>query len=351
MWRQLRWTLGYSLVLALPLIFLSGLAIGHPSLAFAATMLVLPLGRWAFGAYGGDRPLQWSESFATVLDKLPVVYVAVLVWVWVEALELAATQPSAADWLAMGSSLWAVLLFSTCVAHELLHRRSSRESLLGAFVAGLSGYPCLVVEHLVHHARFGDTAGAEWPRVAESSWAFATRRLMRVAIECWRLQSTVTRRRRVIAFATFGSLWLAFAAAGGWQAALGIAVVSVGVTFGVQWITYIQHWGLGDDSVPDSAQHQYAWEDDCLLQAFLTLHISFHQAHHNAPRLPYYRLGLAPSSARLPAGYVVLLLLCLVPPLWQRAMRPVLDAWKRSPRAAFSSGRRLTCFALYGARR
>jgi alkane 1-monooxygenase len=352
MLRQLRWTLGYSLVLALPLVFVSGLAIGHPSLAFAVTMLVLPLGRWAFGAFDGGRTIQWSEGTATALDKLPFVYVAVLVGVWVEALVFAREDHSMQDWVAMGASLWAVLLFSTCVAHELLHRRRSAESLVGAFVAGLSGYPLLAIEHAVHHARFGDTAGAEWPRIDESSWAFAVRRIARVAIDGWHgFLPTTLRRKRIIAFSTFGASWVAFAFAGGWKAALCIASVSLAVTFGVQWITYLQHWGLGDDSVPDGAQCQYAWEDDCLLQAFLTLHISFHQAHHDSQRLPYYRLGLAPLSARLPAGYVVLLVLCLVPPLWQRAMRPVLDAWKRAPQAVASPGRRLTCFALYGERR
>jgi fatty acid desaturase len=349
MWQQLRWTLGYSLMLALPLIFLLGMAIGHPSLAFAVTMLALPLGRWAFGAFGAHGPIQWREDIATVLDKLPIIYVAVLVWVWIKTLAFATGQPSAGDWLAAGASLWAVLLFSTCVAHELLHRRRRGESLLGAFVAGLSGYPFLVVEHVVHHTRFGDTAGAEWPRAAESSWAFAARRIARVVVTCWRCPPAATRRSRTVAFATFGASWGAFAVAGGWQAVLCMALVSVGVTFGVQCITYLQHWGLGDDNTAGGAQHQYAWEEDCLLQAFLTLHIAFHQAHHDAARLPYYRLGLAPSSPRLPAGYVVLLLLCLVPPLWQRAMRPVLDAWKREPQATVSAGRRLTCFALHGA--
>lgn len=352
MLQQLRWFLGYCLVLALPLIFVAGLAIGHPSLAFAVTMLVLPLGRWAFGAFDRGRPLLWRESIATALDRLPLLFAGVLGWAWLEALAFARTEPSAKDWLATGASLWAVLLFSTCVAHELLHRRRSGESLAGACVAGLSGYPWLAVEHLVHHTRFGDTANAEWPRIDESSWAFARRRITRVALDSWRgFAPAAVRRRRVIAFATSCASCVAFIWAGGWQGALCMASVAMAVTFGVQAITYVQHWGLGDDSAADGAQRQYAWEDDCLLQAFMTLHISFHQAHHDAPRLPYYRLGLAPSSPRLPAGYVVLLLLCLVPPLWQRAMRPVLEAWKRAPQATVSAGHRLTCFALYSGQR
>ena len=68
--------------------------------------------------------------------------------------------------------------------------------------------------------------------------------------------------------------------------------------------------------------------------------------HHLEPRLPYYRLQLAPDSPRLPAGYVMLMFLALVPSIWRRAMEPALTRWFEQPAEPMSAGRRLTCFGL-----
>ena len=76
----------------------------------------------------------------------------------------------------------------------------------------------------------------------------------------------------------------------------------VGVAFGVQLITYIQHWGLGDDSIPDRIAYGRGWEEDCRFQAWVTLSISLHDQHHRDSRRPYYRLELSPDSPRLTCG-------------------------------------------------
>ena len=86
------------------------------------------------------------------------------------------------------------------------------------------------------------------------------------------------------------------------------------------------------------------WEDDCQFQAWITLNISLHDVHHREPRLPYYRLQLTPDSPRLPAGYVMLMFLSLVPPIWRLAMGPALARWVEFPSEPVSAGRRLTCF-------
>lgn len=353
---QIAWLAGYCSVLLLPTLVVVGVSIGHPSLAFAFTVLVLPLGRMLLGGLDNGRPPLWSESVATCLHVLPMVYASVLLCVmaWVVA-QLASGTWAWEDLLALGASLWAMLIFSTCVAHELLHRVQQPGGAVGAVVAGLAGYPLLVIEHRQHHSRYG-SAPTEWPRIDESSLHFAFCRLSQVVRDTGQAAtsgfsgSTIASLRGFwIASGTSALLLGLFAVAGGWRGAVLYASVGVGVAIGVQLITYLQHWGLGNDSIEDGEQRQWSWEDDCILQAFMTLHITFHQGHHDAPRRPFYRIGLAPGSPRLPAGYLLLLFLSLVPPLWRMAMMPVLAAWKRSPYATIRGGRRLTCFTLYAA--
>ena len=358
MFSQFAFAAGYLSIFLMPAFLVLGVWSHHPYLAFGMTMLVFPLARSVFGGYQSTETILWEEHIATVLERLPVVYGAALLGSTMLVLAFLASgavdSPSSA--IGVGLSLWMTMLFATCPAHELVHRRSTHEANIGWLIAGLAGYPPLGLEHLTHHGRYGDTQNAEWPRVDESVWQFAGRRMRRVYVEACMLlaqvngPSSVVGRRLTSAVIVMLATGTAFALAGG---VIGFVVylgAALGVTFGVQVITYLQHWGLGDDSLPDAGRRQLAWEDDCLFQAWLTLHISFHQSHHESSRLPYYRVALASDSPRQPAGYVLLMLLCMIPRLWQRLMRPVLEEWKRQPDGARSPGRRLTCFALYSGR-
>lgn len=298
-----------------------------------------------FGALPPHRAPLWAESVATVLHWLPRLYVGALFLSLVRVLwALHQREISTPGQLfALGLSLWVTLLFATCVAHELFHRRAAREVALGSLLAGTTGYPFLVDEHLVHHARPADASRAECPGVEESAWAFAWRRGRMVLRDAACSPRTT---RRTLALGAMALVAVSFLAAGGWPAMVTYLAVSVGVMLGVQLITYIQHWGLPHAHDGRSEGTPIAWEDDCRFQAWITLHTSLHEAHHREPRRPYYQLSLATDSPRLPAGYLILLVVCLVPPLWQRVMRPVLQHWQRQPLQPLSAGRRLTCFGL-----
>lgn len=344
--------LGYTSIFVTPALLLAGLWLDVPALAFAAVMLVYPGLRCFVGCVRpGDTPL-WREDTATVLDRLPIVYAMLLVTVMGLVLRHLAGRVASPN-LPIGLSLWVTLLFATCVAHELIHRQGALDRALGQCVAGIAGYPVLVLEHLAHHARAGDTRRAEWPRVDEGAWCFATRRLARILADAYGTTSTFWNRRspgpalRGVRLAT--AMWmttlLLFWHAAGLAGVMLYAAVSAAVALGVQLINYIQHWGLGDDRLGSRAAEGHAWEDDCRFQAWVTLGISLHRAHHRDSRRPYYRIALESDSPRLPAGYLVLMVLCLFPALWRRVMLPALEHWERHPQLPRSPGRRLHCFA------
>jgi len=353
----LRAALGLSMFVV-PALLVIGIAIDTPILAFAIVMFVFPFMRRIVGKIQPDDPPIWNEGIATLLDRLPLIYAAVLsACIAVVLGHLASdAEPSAGQAVGLGLSLWMLMLFATCVAHELTHRRDLRQAMVGQCVAGVAGYPLLGSEHLRHHARAGDTSGAEWPRVGESVWRFAGRRARRVFVDAYGARSAIWRPgasgRHVwgLRLATLVALITAslFAVAGG-LAGLAIYLgAAIAVTFGMQLFTYIQHWGLGDDRQGDRSSHGYGWEDDCRLQAWMTLGISLHHSHHQSTYRPYYSATLAGDSPRLPAGYVVLMVICLFPRLWRAAMRPALEHWERSPNDPRSPGRNLTCFNMYG---
>jgi hypothetical protein len=358
MWEQLLDAIGYLSVLLTPALLVAGIWQGEPSFAAAMVLLVFPLARGLFGGLPAGRPVVWRESIATFLDRLPVLYALALLAAVAVVVERLASglylQPTQGGGRARRRWVW--MLLATCIAHELIHRRDVKLARLGHCILGLAGYPVLGMEHPTHHARAGDTTNAEWPRLDESVWQFAGRRLRRVLATTYAPGGALWDRRSInrtlqgvrLATAVMAATWLAFALFGGWTGFLLYLGVMLGVAFGIQVITYIQHWGLGDDSMNEQASSGRGWEDDCRFQAWITLNMSLHDSHHGDSRIPYYRLSLAPDSPRLPAGYVLLMVSCLVPGLWRKLMRPALEHWRRRPFDSRSSGRHLTCFKLYG---
>ena len=159
-------------------------------------------------------------------------------------------------------------------------------------------------------------------------------------------RSPIVRGIRLSSLSTVVAL-VAFEFAGGWRCVVLYATSCLLVAFSIQLVTYIQHWGLGDDSCVDAKARGYGWESDCRFQAWVTMGLSLHYTHHQQGALPYYRISLASDSPRLPMGYVLLMFVAFVPPLWRRLMLPALSYWKSQPSSPVPGGRKLSCVALY----
>ncbi|MEO8922990.1 MAG: fatty acid desaturase, partial [Caldimonas sp.] len=296
---------------------------------------------------------EWTEGFATVLEGLPVACAAACLGATVYVVwALRRRSLGAGDLAWLGGSLWAVWMFASCVGHELLHRRSELSRTMGRVLSGVIGYPLLEHEHRAHHVKGGNVEAAECPRLDESVWAFTARRSVRVFGTAWEGDVVAASRRGnrlagglPVSIAATLVTAAAFGMAAGVKGLVLYALVALAVAWTMQVMAYVQHWGLGADSLSNAAVADLGWEDLCQLQGWLTLNLSYHQAHHHASAVPYYRRQPMQGSPRAPAGYGVLLFVSFVPPLWHALMRPALERWKRAPDAQRTAGRRLICIA------
>ncbi|MDZ7590514.1 MAG: fatty acid desaturase [Rubrivivax sp.] len=309
---QLAQAAGHLSVLIAPALLAWAAWIEEPLLVFGAVMLVFPLARIAFGAVDEAGPPAWSEGIAAALDRLPWVYAAVLAGaVLMLLLAISRSEPTMGTVAGWALSLWVTMVFATCVAHELLHRKRKSDRIVGHLLAGLAGYPVLGYEHSRHHQRVGSCASAECPKVTDSVWQFAARRIAAIVHESLGARGLAlagdSRSPAVqglrVALATTGVTLALFGLAAGWPGVLIYALVIGLVAFAVQLVTYMQHWGLGDDNIDDARQGQYGWEDDCRFQAWVTMGLSLHQAHHRNGSRPYYRTGIT-DGLSAPAGRV-----------------------------------------------
>ena len=329
-----------------PALLVTGVAIGVPGLAFVVLAFVMPFMRVAFGDAKGSVP-EWSDVTATFLDWLPsacaVAYIGTDV---VVVMSLRDTALSPSSMVLLGLSMWAAAMFASCVAHELVHSRIGIQRIAGRVLSGLIGYPVLEYEHRAHHAKNGNVEAAEWPGVQETVWGFSVRRMAIVAVNAWDGHRGSTQPSRLfVAVGTVAAAAIAFGVFGGVAGLVLYGCVSVALFWTQQAVTYIQHWGLGEESSDGASEGSYSWEDLCLLQAWLTLSVSYHQAHHAATAVPYYRSQPAEGSPRAPAGYIFLFFACLVPPIWRAMMEPALASWKRAPGSQRTAGRKLICFS------
>jgi alkane 1-monooxygenase len=345
--------LGYAIILLPPLLVIAASRLDLAWLVVGTVVFGFPLARWLFGAMRPGSPPPWSPLQIRMLESLPLIYVPVLMLAIVALIKnLTRNPPTVLQLAGWTMSLWLVFVFGTCVAHALLHSPMRARKPVGHGLAGICGYPILGFEHARHHRLCGSTSAGEAPGRDEPLWAFIARRIVVVASQGFGSAG-------VIRGSSPASAWLrgsclaclvtacTFGAAAGWYGAVVYGAACLLVALGVQAVTYLQHWGLGDDTFVDARQQQLAWEDDCRFQAWITLGLSLHQSHHHDSPRPYYRIGLQRCAPRPPAGYLVLLAVALVPAAWLAVMRPALQQWRSQPHQTVSAGRSLVCWNLY----
>jgi alkane 1-monooxygenase len=314
------------------------------------------VGLSALRAVIGDVPestVDLSEGWARALDWLPRLYavgfMGLSAWMATQ-LDDATLTGGALAWFCVGC--WLVASLATCPAHELGHRKARGDRALGRLLAAVAGYPILGHEHLAHHANPGSTARAEYPRRDQSLYGFIVAR--KLGYRMWRAAfawDAGERARRPglrpdslgVAIGAFIATWAAFGILGGWRGLVWFGVQAAGLHLTLHIITYLQHWGLGDDSLDEAQQIQFAWEETCLSQAWVTMGLSLHQAHHKSPSRPYYRLAPMRTSPRLPASYAIMMLIAFVPPLWRKMMQPALAYWIDNPARPIAPGTAVFC--------
>jgi alkane 1-monooxygenase len=125
----------------------------------------------------------------------------------------------------------------------------------------------------------------------------------------------------------------AFALGGPWGAAAFIAAGVQGKLY-LELVNYIEHYGLV--RVPGARiEPRHAWNTYRRVSSALLYNLPRHSHHHMFATKPFWSLEAEPDGPTYPHGYMTMILIALVPPLWRRTVDPLLDRWDRemaSPR-------------------
>ncbi|WP_431634928.1 alkane 1-monooxygenase [Dyella sp. KULCS107] len=243
--------------------------------------------------------------------------------------------PAQLGWVVSTGVIGGVLAINP--AHELIHKSTRWEPLLGGVLLTSVGYAGFKVEHVRgHHLHVATPEDSSSARLGESVYAFVPRALWRNVRNAWRLEAQRLRgrgrspwswRNEMVAWT---ALWLVlmavFAWAGGWRALAFFLLQGVIAAATLEVINYVEHYGLERRLIApgryERVTHRHSWNAPQRYTNWLLFNLQRHSDHHAVARRRYQVLRHHDDSPQLPAGYATMFVLALVPPLWRRVMNP-----------------------------
>ena len=255
--------------------------------------------------------------------------------------DLFAARLASGPWSCLGAVLGCGFLTAaagTTVGHELVHRtRQPFHLIWGRWLLALTFDASFAIEHVYgHHAKvatFEDPASA---RRGERVYGFLLRSTLGQLRSAWHLegerlarkgQALWNPRNRFLRGCLMSATWAGLALVlGGWPAVAFFAATGLWGKAILEIINFIEHYGL--IRLPGSrVEPRHSWNSNAWMSSTILYHLTRHSDHHAEGAKPFWRLRPLPAAPMLPAGYMGMLVVALVPPWYQRLMRPRLADW------------------------
>ncbi|MEM9318088.1 MAG: alkane 1-monooxygenase [Pseudomonadota bacterium] len=231
-------------------------------------------------------------------------------------------------------------------AHELMHQRNRQERWAADLLLASVLYSHFRSEHLlVHHRYVGTPRDPVSARYNENFWRFFVRVLWSCPASAWAAETGLLARKDRPWWDRANPFWRYFwlqsaclvaAIALGGGAGLGLFILQAGVAvWQLELVNYVEHYGLTRRHLGEGRYEpvgpRHSWNSTQRASNWLLINLQRHSDHHYKPdrRFPLLqaRAGEAPE---LPAGYPVMTLAALLPPVWRRVMNPRVRAWRRA---------------------
>jgi len=229
-------------------------------------------------------------------------------------------------------------------AHELGHKKEAHERWLSKIALAQSCYGHFYIEHnRGHHVRVATPADPASSRVGESFYRFWPRTVFGSLASAWELESRRYSRRGQLPFRigndVINALLMTLALWAVMVVWLGPGIIPflliqafIAITL-LEAVNYLEHYGMLREIVGVPGKERYerveprhSWNSNNIATNVLLYHLQRHSDHHAHPTRRYQALRDEKGAPALPTGYASMILLALVPPMWNRIMDPrVLD--------------------------
>ncbi len=201
------------------------------------------------------------------------------------------------------------------VAHELIHRSSLQQRVLGRLLLYTVCYEHFVIAHIRGHhltvatpediatARLGECFETYWKRiyVAHFKYAWSSEQqrlgLKKLPLYHYKMLANSVLQGLLVEIALLMIILIVF----GWAAAIIFLYQALSGVRLLETINYYQHWGLeqGKD------KNTLAWINQSSFTEYALVGLSNHTAHHENSTIPFHEIPYSEQGPKMPYGYFV----------------------------------------------
>lgn len=226
----------------------------------------------------------------------------------------------------------------TNVGHELTHRTWSKPAqIVGRWLLAFTSDASFAIEHVYgHHRNVATREDAATARRGETSWAFVVRSTVGSYLGAWRIEQArleklgrpvwswhnrMHRGNLMTLTYALGFWWVA-----GWRGVAAFMAVSLYGKCWLELVNYMEHYGLV--RVPgEPVEPRHSWNCNRRISGYLLYNLTRHSHHHAMGEKPFWELKAYPDTPMMPHGYLTMIVIAMIPPLWDRIVIPRVLAW------------------------
>jgi alkane 1-monooxygenase len=227
------------------------------------------------------------------------------------------------------------------VAHELVHRTGvTFDNVVGKWLLAFTWDTGFAIEHVYgHHKNVGTELDPATARRGEYIFDFVHRSWQGQLRNAYRHEKDRLKRRGIPDRPWTNRFWrgqlMSLCVSAFYVAFLGPAgliVCALTATLGkgyLEIVNYIEHYGLV--RIPGTpVENRHSWDSYRRVSGGMFYNLQLHAHHHRVASRKFWELEPSHGEAPvLPYGYMVSIFAAMVPGLWARLSRPMLEDWDR----------------------
>ncbi|MFT5750923.1 MAG: alkane 1-monooxygenase [Flavobacteriales bacterium] len=221
------------------------------------------------------------------------------------------------------------------VAHELGHRKTTAEKLLGKLLLLPALYMHFFIEHnFGHHLNAATPEDPATAKYNQTLYAFWLSSIFKQYTNAWTIQIDLLKQEKKSFFSLKNDmLWYHLIQAAYLGTAywfydwLGLTIVFFAAVSGfllLETINYIEHYGLRRKKLASGRYERvcevHSWNSNHVFGRIMLYELTRHSDHHYRANKKFQLLDYHDESPQLPYGYPTSMVISMFPPLWFKIM-------------------------------
>jgi len=224
--------------------------------------------------------------------------------------------------------------------HELVHKTTKLEQILGGILYSTVCYGGFKVEHVRgHHVNVSTEKDPSSAEYNQTLYHFLPRAMRHNTLAAFRLEASRLKakglsawhyRNELLYWYGLSVVWFSICCVlWGLQGGVYFLLQAFAAAVVLETINYVEHYGLRrklqEEGGFEKVMPHHSWNNDYLLSNLLLFQLQRHADHHYRAAKRYQVLINHAALPQLPLGYPIMLLMAFVPPLWFWVMNPRVE--------------------------